>query len=242
MNINYSLATPDVTHLNDKGSEQVSNYFAFVRQKFDDIKKGELAKQAVARHYLEQENLTEAADKLISNLNDALGISKGYISQIRIATRFVDSLGDGIASKQLKSFVEEHPVTVQYRMSKLEPEVIEQQMSTGKRFTKRQLEEFTRVNQEEEKLNATPEPTPYQSHCARAKEMIDSEDYPYITTISSYEAHSKGMHMVFLAMCQHLQDYTPVGTINRLTGLREMQRLLSQAIALESRKYEGLPL
>lgn len=197
MNLNYSLVSPDTTHLSERGSTQVNDFIEFVKTQFDDIKKGEFAKQKVARYYLEQENLTDGADKVITGINEALGISKGYLSKIRTAGKFINSLGNDIHSQKVKSFVEEHPVSTQYYMTKMDVEDITDKMKSGERFSFREAQEFPRGNQPEIVVTeVTPAPEPVQSELEKEREIlkqkIDDESLEFITSFGSAKAYLAG--------------------------------------------------
>lgn len=223
MNNLTTLVTPDTTHLSEKGSLQVSEYLSFVRSKFDDIKKGELAKQQVARYYLEQE-LTEGADKLISSINDALGISKGYLSKIRSASKFIDGLGSGIADKQLKSFVQEHPVSVQYYISKLDKETINSKMLSGERFTRKELE----VSRETP--DTIPNPSPVVlPQSSREQQLVDG-DKKFIDDMSVASAYTMGMRPVIKAALQYVTDSTVLSEHMEL-GLLALAKEINSAVA-----------
>lgn len=230
MNNLTTLVSPDTTHLSEKGSLQVSDYLNFVQSKFDDIKQGELAKQQVARYYLEQE-LTEGADKLITGINDALGISKGYLSQIRSASKFVDSLGSDISSKKLKAYVEEHPITVQYRMSKVNPDVIREKMMTGQRFTKSEAEKFTRVNQPDKIPNPASPPVVQES---RTQQLVDG-DKKYIDDMTVASAYTFGMRPVVKAALQYVTDSTVLSEPME-QGLMVLAKEIESAVARSQHK------
>ena len=207
MNYNYSLTTPDTTHLSEKGSLQVSDFVEVVKTEFNTIKEGELAKQRIVKVYLELEKeLTDGAETLISNIMNTLGISKGYVSQVRGATKFVDSLGNDIHSKKLKSFVEEHPLTTQYEMRKLDKDTIGNKMLTGKRFTRREVENFTRVD-------TIPNPAPMptvslvDAKQQKAQELINDPSKEWINSLGSavcYQASSSDLIRAAIQVVQEM--------------------------------------
>ena len=104
-----AVLNPEETNLSTKSVDQITDYKEFIRPRFEGLVKGELAKQEIARFYLEQEkDYTDDCKNFIDKINEGIGISKGYLSQLRTADKFVASLPAGIDGKCLKAFVSQN--------------------------------------------------------------------------------------------------------------------------------------
>ena len=99
------------THLSTKGSEQVNDFIDFVKPLIPDIKKGEAAKAKIAQYYLDNKSeYTDGCVKVLEPLANQLGVSPGYISQIKKAGEYKNTL----SNLGLRQWVDEHPVSIQY--------------------------------------------------------------------------------------------------------------------------------
>ena len=80
-----------------------------------DIRKGDADKAKIAEFYLENKSqYIDGCKKVLELLISQLGVSAGYISQIKKAKEYKDN----IHHPHLKQWVKEHPVNIQYRLSK----------------------------------------------------------------------------------------------------------------------------
>ena len=120
-------------HHSDKGSAQVAEFEAFVTPLIPDIRKGDAAKARIAE--LNLENLSQYTDGckwILEPLISQPGMSAGYINQLKKAEVYKDINHH----PQSKQWVEEHPVTIQYLISKAPHESVMKKFQTGKHYSK----------------------------------------------------------------------------------------------------------
>ena len=109
------LNNTNKTHLSDKGSAQVAEFESFVNPLIPEIRKGDSAKAKIAEFYIKNKSRnTDGCKKLLEPLISQLGVSAGYNSQLKKAKEYKVN----IYHPQFKEWVEEHPVTIQYHLSK----------------------------------------------------------------------------------------------------------------------------
>ena len=125
----------DTSRLSDKGKGQVAAFVQFVEPLIDDIKRGDSAKAKVAEYFLEhQSTYTEGARNLLDPLMEQLGISPSYRSKLCTTLKYRSET----TNKSLKSYIEEHPVFVQYLMAKMPYEEVHKKMMSGFHFSQRE--------------------------------------------------------------------------------------------------------
>ena len=78
-------------HHSDKGSAQVAEFEAFVTPLIPDIRKGDAAKARIAELYLENlSQYTDGCKWILEPLISQLGMSAGYINQLKRAEEYKD--------------------------------------------------------------------------------------------------------------------------------------------------------
>ena len=220
--MNYHNALTEIesintTHLSAKGSEQVLDFKEFVEPLIPDIKRGEAAKAKIAEYYLEHKaTYTEGAVACLEPLVQQLGVSGAYISQIKKAKEFKQS----IHNPNLKQWVEEHPITVQYRLAKAPHQQMMEKFMSGEHCSQREVERFTRVDAEAPEVELEPcsEPTltEYQEQLKKQQDLIDDIELPYIHNHDSAKAYLASTTSSALAVCME--------KINRLSTCDEDRR------------------
>ena len=211
------LETIDATHLSVKGSEQMNDFISFATPLIPDIKRGDAAKAKIAQYYLERKaTYTEGCQKMLEPLIAQLGVSGGYISQIKKANEYKESLHND----SLKQWVDEHPVTIQYRLAKAPHQQVMEKFLSGEHCSKREVENFTRVKPEvtEVELEPCSEPTltEYQEQLKKQQDLIDDSELPYIHNHDSAKAYLASTTSSALAVCME--------KINRLSTCDEDRR------------------
>ena len=227
------LATlTDTTHLSDKGSKQVEAFVSYVTPLIPDIKKGDAAKAAIASYYLEHKSgYTPGTKKMLEPLVNTLGVSSGYISQVKKAKEFVGS----IQSKDISAWVSEHPITVQYRMAKLDHDQLHTKFKTGEHFSQREVESFTRVNQtKEEPVPVSAEvSTTYKDTQTKISDLIGDESKKWITNHGSASAYlSSGRSDLIRAALQVVSDIEDIGVMSpqMVQALLHLQKKIGDAV------------
>ena len=175
------LESINTTHLSDKDSAQVAEFEAFVTPLIPDIRKGDAAKAKIAEFYLEHKSqYTDGCVKVLEPLINQLGVSAGYISQLKKAKEYKDNINN----PQLKSWVAEHPVSIQYHIAKAPHATVIKKFKTGENCSFRETQEFKRLKKEEEKLNPVTEETKthFQLQQERYEAMVESDEKPLIRT------------------------------------------------------------
>lgn len=170
----------DVTHLSEKGAVFVKEFIDYVRPRYNSIIDGATKKEEVARFYIERSgDYTDGANKLITNISQALGISKGYISKIKSADKYLETLH----LDTLKTWVSEHPITCQYYIAKQDHQVTMDKFSTGGHFKQNELEAIAK---EAKDLKPAEEPTPevVEEVKSKTQELIDDPSRIYVNTLS----------------------------------------------------------
>ena len=193
------LESINTTHLSDKGLAQVAEFEAFVTPLIPDIRKGDAAKAKIAEFYLRHKSqYTDGCVKVLEPLINQLGVSAGYISQLKKAKEYKDN----ILHPQLKQWVDEHPVTIQYRLSKAPHKSVMEKFLTGKHCSKREAENFTRVKNEKQLTQpAEPTPTDYQIKVQRAQEMAEDTSYKYLINSEFAQTFMAGTTNSTIAAC-----------------------------------------
>lgn len=198
MNYFNSLTLTDTVHLSDKGVEQINEFREYVTPLIPDIRKGDTAKASIAEYYLERKSgYTDGVKKILEPLVEQLGVSNSYISQIKKAKEFKAS----IASIEMKQWVNEHPISVQYHLAKIPRDDLHSKFMLGEHFSKREAEKFTRVKKEEDDINTvTPETkTAYQLQEERYQSMADSDEYGLLRTAEHARVFCAGNRKAVLA-------------------------------------------
>ena len=175
------LETINTTQLSEKGSQQVQDFQDFVTPLIPDIRNGEAAKAKIAEYYLEHKNqYTEGCVKVLEPLVNQLGVSAGYISQIKKAKEYKDSIQD----TSLEQWVDEHPISIQYHIAKAPHEKVMEKFMTGEHCSKREAESFTRVKSEVKiKPGLEPASSEYQLKVEKAKVLVEDNIWPILDAI-----------------------------------------------------------
>ena len=232
------LDTVTTTHLSDKGSQQVQEFIDFVKPLIPDIRKGEAAKAEIAKYYLERKGeYTSGCVKVLEPLVSQLGVSTGYISQIKKAGEYKAALNDS----QLRRWVEEHPVSVQYHLTRINHGLVMDKFRTGEHFSKREAENA--VAESKAKTEPTEPVTDettsaFQQRMSLAKEMVEDTSKPYIYNTNSAETYMASTVPGVIAACMQKLSEIQVCDDKRVKQLQEMQRLISKALA-KPRHYEA---
>ena len=189
----------NTTHLGEKASSQVNDFVTFVKPLIPDIRKGEAAKAKIAEYYLEHKSqYTDGCIKVLEPLVNQLGVSGGYISQIKKAKEYKDN----IHNKNLKQWVEEHPVSVQYYIAKSPHDKVMEKFQTGEHCSKREAQDFTRVKTEPDTTPVAEEvKTEYQLRCEREQALVEDSSYPYLSQQSFASTFMGGTTNSILAAC-----------------------------------------
>ena len=208
MNYFNSLTELDVTttHLSEQGANQVHAFADFVKPLIPDIKKGDAAKAKIAEYYLEhKDDYTDGCKKILEPMVVQLGVSSSYISQIKKAKEYKETL----QNPSLKQWVEEHPVSVQYHIAKAPHDSVMSKFLSGNHCSKREAEEFTRVKNAE-KISSVSEPvkTEFQQALERQQDMVDDDQYPLIRTTGAAAVFMAGNRKdILAAAAQVLHNY-----------------------------------
>jgi hypothetical protein len=184
-----TIDTCDTTHLSPQGAEQVQGFIDYLKPRYQSIVDGQIKKEEVVRYYLEQEDsYTDGAKKLISNISQALGISKGYISKIKSSDKYLN----GLHNDGFRDWVNEHPVGCRYYISKVDHQASMDKFLTGEHFSRSELEEMvsretvvTRQVSEEVK-------TEFQIRQDKAAEMVADDAKPLIRTMGAAQIMMTG--------------------------------------------------
>jgi len=201
MSTNYynPLAVIDTSALSEKGQQQVNDFIEYLRPRYDTIKNGEVTKEEVAKHYLEMESsYTDGAKARITTLTEGLGISKGYLSKIKNAGKLLDSYS---YDKCVSNWIEEHPVSCQYLMSRVGHTELKKKFDTGSHFSKRELESINKASKEVEHIQPVSDKvkTEFELKQERFQEMVDSDEFPLIRDKQTAEVWSVGSRKTILA-------------------------------------------
>lgn len=169
----------DATNLSEKGTQQVNDFVSFVEPLLPDIKRGDAAKAAVVDYYLEhKEFYTDGAKNLLEAFMTQVNVSSGYISQVKKAKEFKA----GIQNNSFSKWVGEHPVSVQYELSKADHNKLINKFQTGEHCSFREARSY----KVDKNLKPAEHPTPEIVEEVKSKnqELIDDESRIYINTIS----------------------------------------------------------
>lgn len=241
MNYFNSLAELDIVepvHLSEKGSQQIKEFKDFATPLLGDIRKGDAAKAKIAEYYLEHKaEYTDGAVKILEPLVEQLGVSKGYISQVKQAKEFKGALHHN----GLSQWVSEHPVSVQYYLTRIPHQDLMSKYMTGEHFSKREAQETIRVNQVTE-VRPVEEPTKTAFQLQQEKEakMVEDEEYPLIRSNAGARSYMNGTRKGRIEACaQTLLDmkYKPGNSESD----QELRRMLGGLRKLLDR-VEGLPV
>ena len=103
---------------------------------------------------------------------------------------------------QFKEWVEEQSVTIQYHLSKAPHESVMEKFHIGDHCSKREAENFTRVNNEKQlTLPAEPTPTDYQIKVQRAQEMGLDTNHKYLVNSMFAQTFMAGTTNSTIAAC-----------------------------------------
>ena len=201
MNYFNTLTELDIqtTHPSEKGTQQGNDFVDFARPLLPDIKKGEAAKAKLAEYYLEHKSsYTEGSINLLEPIVNQLGVSNGYVSQIKKAKEYKQNLHN----KALEQWVDEHPMSIQYYISKSPHDKVMEKYRTGEHLSKREAEAFTRVKKEEELQPASEQTlSEYQQRCKQADEMVEDKTMPYLTKREAATTFMSGSTEACIAAC-----------------------------------------
>lgn len=192
--------------LSDKGQQQVREFYDFCLPLIDDIRSGDNAKAKIAYFYLDNiDRYTEGVKDRLSVLIDALDISKGYMSKLRSARKYLGSLNN----QTIKTYVEEHPVSVQYLLKDVPYESINEKMMTGEHFKRTEVEALIK-NEKGQLDKAEPETkSDFQRKLDRADELVaDTTEYPFIRTRNQALTYLEcsGRKAAFAVACQYMYE------------------------------------
>jgi hypothetical protein len=188
----------NTVHLSEKGAQQINEFREYVTPLIPDIRKGDAAKASIAEYYLDRkEGYTDGVKKILEPLVEQLGVSNGYISQIKKAREFKAS----IASSEMKQWVDEHPISVQYELAKADHHQLMDVYKKGEHCTLRQARGFRQPKTEGDTLNtATPETkTEYQLQQERYQAMADSDEFPLLRDAKHAQVFCAGNRKAILA-------------------------------------------
>jgi hypothetical protein len=137
----------------------VEEFIDFLIPLLREYQQGYHAKHQIAKLYLNsRDRWSIEARKINKQIVEQLDISKGYLSKVQIIMDFRHE--HVIRDAQLLHFFDDHPVSVQYYLTKLPVSVIRERMRAGGVFRQRELEQKVSVgNSEQPKL-----PTEKQQH------------------------------------------------------------------------------
>lgn len=222
-----SINNLDVAHLSEKGAANVQELIDYVRPRYQSIIDGATAKQEVARFYLERSgDYTDGANKLITNIITALGISKGYISKIKSADKYLETLH----LDTLKTWVSEHPITCQYYIAKQDHQTTMDKFTSGSHFSRTELE----VNAKEAKeLKPAEQPTPeiVEEVKSKTQELIDDPSRVYINTISQAATALGSVRGDLIAATMDTVSRIKYMDSKREKQLRHLIKLCNEALA-----------
>ena len=216
------------THLSTKGSEQVNDFIDFVKPLIPDIKKGEAAKAKIAQYYLDNKSeYTDGCVKVLEPLVNQLGVSPGYISQIKKAGEYKNALHDS----GLRQWVDEHPVSIQYEIARIPHECVADKYMTGEHFSFREARKC-KDEAKVEKVDTAAEDTVtvYQERMSAAKAMVADEGKKYIYDVNSAEVYMSSTVPGLLAAA--MQKISEMSTCDeqRRRQLLHLRDLVNQAI------------
>jgi hypothetical protein len=188
----------NTVHLSEKGAQQINEFREYVTPLIPDIRKGDAAKAIIAEYYLDKkEGYTDGVKKILEPLVEQLGVSGSYISQIKKAREFKAS----IASSEMKQWVDEHPISVQYELAKADHHQLMDVYKKGEHCTLRQARNFRLPKKEEDNLNTVTRETKtaYQLQQERYQEMADSDEYKLLRTAEHAQVFCTGSRKSVLA-------------------------------------------
>ncbi|ABM77652.1 hypothetical protein [Prochlorococcus marinus] len=233
MTINYhnALANIDTNHLTDKGASQVQNYTEFIRPRYESIKSGELTKEEVARYWIENsKHYTDGAKKLLENVNDALGISKSYLSQLNTVDKFLNTKYLGKDNLGIPAYVLEHPVSVRYYLCKMQHQELWDKFLTGEHFTKREAQSKVYPGKQLPTPSSEETQTEFQKKQGKCDELIGDERYQYIRDRASAETFITATTNSSIAACMEKVSRLSVCDEKRQKQLRHLIKLCNEAL------------
>ena len=233
MTINYhnALANIDTKNLSEKGASQVQSYKEFITPRYESIKIGELTKEEVARYWIENsKHYTEGAKNLLENVNDALGISKSYLSQLNTVDKFLNATYIGKDKSGIPAYVLEHPVSVRYYLCKMQHEDLWNKFLTGEHFTKREAQSKVYPGKQLPTPSSQETQTEFQKRQEKCDELINDENYQYIHNRASANTFLTATTDSALAACMEKVSRLSVCDEKRQKQLRHLIQLCNEGL------------
>ena len=226
----------DTSRLSDKGKGQVAAFVQFVEPLIDDIKRGDTAKAKVAEYFLKhQSTYTEGARNLLDPLMEQLCISPGYRSKLRTAVKYRSAT----QNESVRSYIAEHPVTVQYLMAKIPYEEVLEKMKSGFHFSQREAAEKV-SSRKPEKKSEGQEPTHEQMMMQKHKELAADPEYKYLDSEASAKVYCSGQTRAIILACMQVLSEINWHNPKYDKALIHLQHLAKEAS--EKPKYKGFKL
>ena len=223
------LESIKTTHLSNKGSVQVQDFIEFVRPLIPDIKKGEAAKAKIAKYYLEHKSeYTEGCKNALEPLVNQLGVSPGYISQIKKADEYKNSLHD----TSLRTWVDEHPVSIQYYLTRVDHQDLISKYKTGEHFSKKEAQSSIQPKVKTEPTDPTTEytRTQFQIQMETADRLANDESKPYLYDTKSAQTYMNSTTPSVIAACMQKVSEIKVCDEKRYKQLAHLQKVISEAM------------
>lgn len=204
------LAVINTTHLDHQSLSQVEDFRAYALPLIEDIRKGDTAKAMIAQYYLANKDFySKETLAFLEPLVESLSISKGYLSKLRQANQYLNRQ----TNESLKRFIEQHPPTIQYLMSKLDPMTVHTQHLRGKLFAFQQVEQLIRsekvsARKHSDTTQQVSKPlTKLEVQEQEINELIASKHHKYLIDKRSARVYKSGQRKaILLAAMQTLAE------------------------------------
>jgi len=194
LNISFPIDTLKIAELDERSSAQVIAFRDFARPLIDEIRKGDQSKAKIANYYLANyADYTEGTIDALQPLIESLNISRSYLCKLQQTKKFIDQETDKI----IKSFMEQHPPTVQYLLTKLDPVTLGSTARLERAVTFRQAQclvkgEAISARKQTAGLPKSQSPSKQELRNLELAQLVSSKEYKYIQEPKDAEVYKTG--------------------------------------------------
>jgi len=238
LNISFPIDTLKIAELDERSSAQVMAFRDFARPLIDEIRKGDQSKAKIANYYLANyAEYTEGTIDTLQPLIESLNISKSYLCKLQQTKKFIDQE----TNQRLKSFMEQHPPTVQYLLTKLDPITLGSTALLERAVTFRQAQclvkgEAISARKKTAGLPKSQSPSKEELRNLKLARLVNSKDYTYIQEPKDAEVYKTGRRKNLMnAFRQMLQDLIDKKYRNTAydEALTAIQKAIEEVLAKE---------
>ena len=211
MTISFPIDRLKIAELDERSSAQVIAFRDFARPLIDEIRKGDQSKAKIANYYLANHaEYTESTIEALLPLIESLNISRSYLCKLQQTKKFIDQE----TSETIKSFVEQHPPTVQYLLTKLDPITLGSTALLERAVTFRQAQCLVKdkdVSARKQKSQSTESQPPNKQELRNLElmQLVNSKGHTYIQDTKDAEIYKIGKRKNIMNAClQMLHDLT----------------------------------